>query len=171
MMLHLQVKCKHPDLKNNETFDTSYTENLPCCSGCQTINFHPSITPLHPSPTHSPSCLTLDWTLTRTPPQRLPARHPSPHSPHCFWTMESPWYIFRAAEHRIQTQSPLSLSLALFPPCRRPKPAIRSHAMCSLSSRGAQLFAGGHTCWGPNEWLAFWWPPRMAADRRDGRLF
>lgn len=67
--------------------------------------------------------------------------------------MEIPWYIFRAAEHRIQTQSPLSLSLALFPPCRWPKPAIRSHAMCSLSNRGAQLFAGGtHAGARMNDW-------------------
>lgn len=54
--------------------------------------------------------------------------------------MESPWYIFRAAElvcrHR-------AFSLTFFPWCRWPKPATRSHAMCSLSSRGAQLFAGG----------------------------
>lgn len=107
--------------------------------------------PAHPLLSHTPT----------TPP----TLNPSPHSPHCFWAMESPWYIFRAAE--LVYRHPLSL--ALFSQCCWPEPAIRSHAMCSLSSRGAQLFAGGTYAGARmNDWhsgdLPGWQPPAGVED-------
>lgn len=52
------------------------------------LSFHPLLNP-----------------LTHTPPLSIP----SLHSPHCFSTMESPWYIFRAAE-LVHRHRALSLS-------------------------------------------------------------
>lgn len=66
-------------------------------------------------------------------------------------SLESPRCIFRADEPVFRHRA--SLSLSLFPLCLWAEPAIRSHAMCSLSSMGAQLFAGGtHARARMNDW-------------------
>lgn len=76
------------------------------------------------------TCLLSEWTLTPT------------HDP---LTASGPWKapgtFSELLSSHTDTEPPPSHSL--FPWCHWPKPASRSHAMCSLSSRGAQVFAGG----------------------------
>lgn len=77
------------------------------------------------------------------------------HSPPCFWTVErtpcalppaSTLPVLLNTTHR--DSPPPS-----FPQSCWPAPAIRSHAMCSLSSREMQLFAGGtHAGTKLNDW-------------------
>ena len=129
--------------------------NSPCLNDHPSINFNPPFSLLWSLPT----CLSSHTQTNTTPSSTSHPTFPS------LLDHGKPLVHFQSCWARIQTQRPLSL----FPHCRWPKPAIRSHAMCSLSSTGAIRW--GHTCWGPNEWLAFWWPPRMAADPRGAGLF
>jgi len=123
-MLIVEIKAQinlqsHPDLVHHPTAHPSS---------------QPWLTPPHP-PTHTD-------THTHTHTHTTHTLHLSPRS--LFLDHGKPLVHFQSCWACIQTHGfSLSLSLSLFPRCGWPKPASRSHAMCSLSSKGAQLFAGG----------------------------
>ena len=94
----------------------------------------------------------ISWPLTST--------HMNSHNCHCrpcFWTMEGAPRPLQARFQRCWTPH-MEIVPPSFPQSCWPKPAIRSHAMCSLSSRETQLCAGGTHTRDQVEWLAFWWP-------------
>lgn len=146
---------------------------------CLTLNFHTSCTEKIctgsistsrregscPPPSHFHSSITFCLSVTCSPLTK-----PSPPPPPAF-TASGPWKapqcVFRAAVYR---HSPFTLSLFL----STVLPANASHQITCYVQPQQQRSAAicwGHTCWGPNEWLAFWWPPRIAADCWSGRLF
>lgn len=136
-------------------------------SSAQFVEFHVCILSSHADLLHPSASITYMFSPlliepSPPPPPTPPSDHPNPHSPHCFWTMESPWYIFRTTELVYTCRTPPTPSLPL-PLSMEPKPAIRSGYVQPQQHRNAAI-CWGHTCWSPNEWLAFWWPPRMAAD-------
>ena len=95
---------------------------------------HPGLNP-HTHPHHAPP---------PPPPLIIPAHIP--------FIASGPWKAPGTFSELLSTLY-RHRALSIFPPSRRPKPAIRSHAMCSLSSRGAQLFAGGtHAGARVNDW-------------------
>lgn len=87
-----------------------------------------------------------------------PPHHPSPHSPHCFYTMESPWYIFRAAQtlslspSLTPTRPSLPLFHCLFPWCRWPSQPS-DHMLCAASAADERSYLLGAHMLGP-EWIA-----------------
>lgn len=87
----------------------------------------------------------------------LTSTHINSHScqsPLCFWTVESTHCPLQVRFQRCwMPHIEILPTLPSFPQCCRPASAVRSHAMCSLSSREMQLFAGGtHARTRLNDW-------------------